>query len=45
MDKYKNNDHRWDVFKTLATVIVSVLGLFAIGTVISININVFPEKI
>lgn len=44
MDKNKNNDHRWDVFKTLATVIVSVLGLFTIGTVISININVFPEK-
>ena len=45
MNKNRNNDRKLVVFKTISKVIISVLAIFAVGTIVTfvvpININIF----
>jgi hypothetical protein len=40
MDKNKNNDRRWDVFKTISNVIIKVLAIFVAGTIVTFAVPV-----
>lgn len=49
MDKNKNNNRRWDAFKTISNVIIKVLAIFVAGTIVTFAvpvtiINIFQEN-